>query len=88
MRTFEEIVAACKPILISGEMFNGYPFHDQQAVILPDWTGEEEAKYFDDLIEHWYDQDYWYCFDHDEGIVGFECESMGYEVKSYKEITP
>lgn len=88
MRTFEEIVAACKPILISGEMFNGYPFLDQQAVILPDWTGEEEDAYFDDLIEHWYDKDYWYCFDHDEEIVGFVSEAFEYEVTSYKEATP
>ena len=85
MRTLEQLVKACKPILISGEMFDGLPFHDQQAVILPDWTSEEESKYFDDLIEHWYDQDYWYCFDHDEQVDGFICESFQFEVKSYKE---
>lgn len=86
MRTLEQLIEASKPILISGEFFNGDEFEEQPAVILPEMTGDEESEYFDDLIEHWYDQDYWYCFDHDENPVGFKCEAFEYEVTSYKEI--
>ena len=85
MRTFEEIVAACKPILISGEMFDGEDYEDQPSVIFPDWTGEEEAQYHDDLVEYWFNHDYWCVFYHDEEIIGYESEGMECVVNSYKE---
>lgn len=87
MRTFEQLIADCKPILISGEMFDGEKFEDEPAVIFPDWTGEEEAEYHDDLVEHWFDQDYWMVFYHDEEIIGSESESMACTVESYKSAT-
>ena len=84
MRTLKEIIAACKPILISGEMFDGEDFEDEPAVIFPDWTEEEESAYHDALVEHWFNQDYWACFYHDEEIIGYESESMECCFKSYK----
>lgn len=86
MRTFEEIVAACKKILISGVFANGETFEDDPCVILPEWSDDEEAKYYDDLIEYWYDRDYWYCFDHNETIVGYYDMQGDYEITSYKEV--
>jgi hypothetical protein len=88
MRTFNEIVDACKPILISGEMFDGEVFENEQAVIFPDWTGEEESQYHDDLVTHWFDRDYWICFYHDEEIIGYESESMECVVNSYQPYEP
>lgn len=88
MRTFKEIVDACKPILISGEMFDGEVFENEQAVIFPDWTGEEESQYHDDLVTHWFDRDYWICFYHDEEIIGYESESMECVVNSYQPYEP
>ena len=84
MRTLEELIKASTKILISGEMFDGDTFEDEPAVIFPDWTGEEESKYHDDLVEYWFDRDYWCCFYHDEGIIGYESESMCCVVQSYK----
>lgn len=87
MRTLQELIKACTPILISGEMFDGDKFEEQPAVILPDWASEEETEHHDDLIEHWFDQDYWMVFYHEEEIIGNQSECMGCVVESYKSAT-
>jgi hypothetical protein len=86
MRTLEEMLAACKRILISGEMFDGEDFEDELAVIFPDWTEEEEDAYHDAMVEYFFDRDYWMVVYHDEEIIGSESESMECVVKSYKEV--
>lgn len=85
MRTLKEIIAACKPILISGEMFDGEDFEDEPAVIFPEWTADEEDAHHDALVEYWFDRDYWACFYHDEEIIGYKSESMCCVVESFKQ---
>ena len=88
MRTLKQLIAACTDILINGKHYIGDTFdgtfEDEPAVILPKLTLEEDRRYFDDLVEHWYNQDYWYCFDFNEPIVGHSSHEMGYEVDSYR----
>ena len=88
MRTLKQLIKASKIISMRGSFFDMTKFEDAPGVILPEMTGDEEDKYFDDLIEHWYDQDYWFCFDHDEKVEGYISEPFQYEVIEYKEVKP
>ena len=91
MRSFVQLHNLCKPIHISGillDMPTGTDeatFVDSLAVILPEMTIPEETAHFDDLIEAWFDKDAFCVFGHDEKIDGYESETMGIKVTSWKE---
>lgn len=87
MRTFKQLIAASERILVSGIQFcidEQHAFDDEYAVILPHLDNDEYREFYDRLVEHWNDQDYMYCFDPDEPIVGFENDD--YKITSWKAV--
>ena len=84
MRTLEELVSACTPILISGSFLEGGTFEGELSVILPDWTMEEESEHHDALVEYWFDRDYWCCFYKEEDPIDHVSEEFGIRVDSYR----
>lgn len=77
MRTFEELIGACKQVVVAGRWYDETgTFEDGVCAVLPDMTGDEETQHYDNLLTHWYDHDYMFVFSHDDTIDGYEADNF------------